>query len=68
MEILQKKIQGIKTFFNDVFGEMKKCTWPEKQELIESTVIVIMLLFMISLYVGLCDRLLEALVGVLIRG
>ncbi|MFC1462619.1 preprotein translocase subunit SecE [Verrucomicrobiota bacterium] len=66
MESLQKKIQGIKAFFNDVLGEMRKCTWPEKQELIESTVVVIALLFMLSTYVGICDKVLVVLLRALI--
>lgn len=66
MESLQKKIQGIKTFFNDVIGEMRKCTWPERQELIESTIVVIALLFMLSLYVGVCDKVLVVLLRALI--
>ena len=66
MASLQKRVQGIKAFFNDVAGEMRKCTWPEKQELIESTVIVITLLFMVSLYVGLCDKVLVVLLRALI--
>ena len=66
MESLQKKIQGIKAFFNDVLGEMRKCTWPERQELLESTVVVIALLFMVSLYVGVCDKVLVLLLRALI--
>jgi len=34
-------INKIKTFFNDVVKEMKKVTWPTKDELKESTYIVI---------------------------
>jgi len=66
MESVQKKIQGIKAFFNDVLGEMRKCTWPEKQELVESTVVVIVLLFMLSIYVGVCDKILVVLLRALI--
>jgi len=34
-------INKIKAFFNDVVKEMKKVTWPSKDELKESTTIVI---------------------------
>jgi len=34
-------INKIKDFFNDVVKEMKKVTWPSKDELKESTTIVI---------------------------
>ena len=63
---LQNKIQGIKAFFNDVLGEMRKCTWPEKQELMESTVVVIVLLFMLSTFVWICDQVLRVILRALI--
>jgi preprotein translocase subunit SecE len=34
-------INKIKAFFNDVVKEMKKVTWPSKEELKESTTIVV---------------------------
>ncbi|NCQ19046.1 MAG: preprotein translocase subunit SecE [Ignavibacteria bacterium CG_4_8_14_3_um_filter_37_9] len=34
-------INKIKAFFNDVVKEMKKVTWPTKDELKESTYVVI---------------------------
>ncbi|MDP1993702.1 MAG: preprotein translocase subunit SecE [Ignavibacteria bacterium] len=34
-------INKIKAFFNDVVKEMKKVTWPTKDELKESTMVVI---------------------------
>ena len=67
MEGLRKTIVGIRTFFNDVIIEMRKCTWPERQELLESTGVVIALLFMVSMYVALCDKVLVGLLGLLIR-
>ena len=46
-------INKIKAFFNDVVKEMKKVTWPTKDELKESTniVIIVCLLFASLTYV-----------------
>ncbi|MFA6025957.1 MAG: preprotein translocase subunit SecE, partial [Ignavibacteriaceae bacterium] len=46
-------INKIKAFFNDVVKEMKKVTWPTKDELKESTtiVIVVCLIFAALTYV-----------------
>ncbi|MFA4924094.1 MAG: preprotein translocase subunit SecE [Ignavibacteriaceae bacterium] len=46
-------INKIKDFFNDVVKEMKKVTWPSKDELKESTTIVIAfcLIFAVLTYI-----------------
>ncbi|HZW38890.1 MAG: preprotein translocase subunit SecE [Syntrophothermus sp.] len=46
-------IEKIKNFFSDVSKEMKKVTWPTKEELKESTqvVIVVCLIFAFFTYV-----------------
>ncbi|MDP6631601.1 MAG: preprotein translocase subunit SecE [Kiritimatiellia bacterium] len=59
-------MDGVKTFTGDVIGEMKKATWPSRQELLESTMVVIVSLIMMSLFVGFCDRVLVMILQVLI--
>ena len=66
MNKLHKNIQGIRTFLGEVIGEMKKATWPERQELLESTIVVIISVFMLSLFVGVSDKLLVTLLRLLI--
>lgn len=65
MEQGMSKVQGIvenvRNFFQDVGSEMRKSTWPEKQELIESTIAVILSVLMLSVYIGLCDQMLVSL-------
>ncbi len=43
--------EKIITFFNDVYKEMGKVTWPTRQELRESTVVVLVVCLLISLFV-----------------
>lgn len=61
MERLKKVVGAVKLFFDDVIGEMRKSTWPEKQELIESTVVVIVSLLLLSTFVGVSDKILVTL-------
>ncbi len=61
MERLKKIIESVRLFFDEVIGEMKKSTWPEKQELMESTVVVIFSLFLLSTFVGVSDKILVTL-------
>ncbi len=59
-------MDGVKTFTGEVIGEMKKATWPSRQELLESTIVVIVCLVLMSLFVGFCDRVLVMILRLLI--
>ncbi len=52
-------------FFNDIKLEMSKVSWPNKDELIGSTIIVIVSLAILSLFIGMCDLFLSKLVNVI---
>ena len=45
----------IVNFFNDVVKEMKKVTWPTKEELKESTIIVIVTCLLLSAFTYVID-------------
>ena len=65
---LQNAVQGVRGFFGDVGLEMKKVTWPERQELIGSTVVVIVSVLLISAFVGLSDKALMVLLRLVMPG
>jgi preprotein translocase subunit SecE len=52
--------EKILNFFNDVTKEMGKVTWPTREELTESTKIVIIVCLIISLFTWGVDTLLSA--------
>jgi len=47
--------EKIINFFNDVVKEMKKVTWPTKEELKESTTIVIVVCIIIAVFTYIID-------------
>ncbi len=49
-------IKAIKRFTRDCMAELKKCTWPERDVLVESTLLVIVVMALLSLYVFLIDQ------------
>ena len=49
--------EKIVNFFNDVVKEMKKVTWPTKEELKESTVIVIVTCLIIAAFTYVIDMI-----------
>jgi len=67
MSKLQSFFEGVRTFFDDVAMEMKKSSWPDRDELVSSTVVVIVSALIISAFVGVSDfvlhRLLRWLLG-----
>jgi len=47
-----------RTFFQEVVDEVKKSTWPQRQELMESTVVVLVSLLLLAVFVGVSDKVL----------
>jgi preprotein translocase subunit SecE len=52
-------VQKVKTFALDVQMEMKKVTWPTREELRGSTVVVIVTVIIVSIFIGVVDRILS---------
>lgn len=48
-------IAGIKGFFTEVIVELKKCSWPTMPELKQNTIVVIVSMFILGGFVGICD-------------
>jgi preprotein translocase subunit SecE len=66
MNKLGQMVTGTKTFLGEVQTELKKCTWPTRPELFESTIVVIVSVFLLTLVVGFSDLILMWLMNVLI--
>jgi len=57
-EKIKEWAQRTKEFYGDVRSEMKKVSWPARQEVVGTTVVVIAAVFFFGLYLGLVDSLL----------
>jgi len=55
-------IEKIKRFFAETRVEMRKVTWPTRDELKESTKVVIVSTFVVTLFIGAIDEILTLLV------
>jgi preprotein translocase subunit SecE len=51
----QKRESGIQRFFRETSGELKRVSWPTRQEALRLTGIVIVVLFVMSIFLGLVD-------------
>jgi len=67
MKKLQEAISNFRGFLADVVAEMKKCSWPGKDELVSSTVVVIVSVIMLSVFVGVCDKVLIQFLKIIVR-
>ncbi len=54
--------EKIARFFDEIKGEMKKVTWPTRDELKESTKLVIIATFVVTVFVGVVDQVLTLLI------
>ncbi len=48
-----------KIYLNEVKAELEKVTWPTRKETISTTWVVIVIILLISLYLGVCDFVLK---------
>ena len=58
-EKIKEWTDGSKQFYLDVRSEMKKVSWPGRQEVMGTTVVVVVAVFFFGLYLGLVDYLLS---------
>ncbi len=65
--LLQEKIQLIRDFLEEARGELKKVTWPTRKETLTTSAAVLLLVLVVSLYLGLVDlglaKIIEALLS-----
>jgi len=60
-------LNKVKEFFKEVKTEVKKVVFPTKEELIGSTWVVIITVFVISIFLGIIDLSLSKIVGIALR-
>ncbi len=59
------KQNSVVTFVREVGAEMKKVSWPTKEQLQESTVVTIVVCAIVMVFVGVVDFALSKFFGIL---
>ncbi|MFN3344350.1 MAG: preprotein translocase subunit SecE [Chloroherpetonaceae bacterium] len=62
-----KLAERIGNYYNDVVAEMKKVTWPSKDELRESTLVVLTVAGLLALFTFVIDESLNLLIKQFLR-
>jgi preprotein translocase subunit SecE len=60
-------MQQLQEFVKDVRLESTKVSWPTREELRDSTTVVIITVLLVAAFVGIVDRILTAAVGLIFR-
>ncbi len=58
MNKITAKAARLREFIGEVDAELRKCAWPARSELLESTVVVIVSVVLLAAFVGVSDMLL----------
>jgi len=64
---MREYVERVVRYLREVRAEMDKVTWPQKKEIIGSTLVVIVSVFLVSFFLGLVDLGLGKLVGLILR-
>jgi preprotein translocase subunit SecE len=59
MSNVKQIIQGLGTYLGEVGVEFKKVAWPDRQELVDSTVVVISFIVILAVVVLCCDKVIQ---------
>ena len=61
-----KKPNKIQKWWNETVGELRKVTWPTKEEALKMTKIVIVVVLATAVFLGVVDFVFSRLVGLLL--
>ena len=61
-----KMFEKVKQFLREFRIEMKKVTWPSRKEIVASTGVVLVVVLLISFYLGLADLLLSKMLKLML--
>jgi preprotein translocase subunit SecE len=56
---MKQVVQNIGTYLSEVSVEFKKISWPERQELMDSTVVVLSFIVIMAVVVLCCDKVID---------
>jgi preprotein translocase SecE subunit len=64
---MREYVARVTTFLQDVQAETKKVTWPSRRDVVGSTLVVIVAVFIIAGFLGIIDFILSLLIGALFK-
>ena len=62
-----EKIDKAKQFLHEAKQELRKVTWPTKQQTVSSTWVVLGVTFVLAIFLGLVDLVFSKLISLILR-
>jgi preprotein translocase subunit SecE len=56
---MKQVVQNIGTYLSEVGVEFRKISWPDRQELVDSTLVVLSFIVIMAVVVLCCDKVIE---------
>ena len=60
-------LEKIKVFFEEVSVELRKVSWPTRQQTVSATGVVITVAFIVAFFLGIVDIVLARVVGAIMK-
>lgn len=64
----KKRSNAIQRFYRETMGELRKVTWPTRKEAINLTIVVLIVTFSMSAFLGLLDLVFGQLFRLILGG
>ena len=64
---MREYVEQVTNFLQDVHAETKKVTWPSRKDVMGSTVVVVVAVFVIAGFLGIIDFALSLFIGSLVK-
>jgi len=58
----------IQKFLKEVVAELRKVTWPTKDELVGSTIVTVVVSLIVAIFIGIVDRILSPFIRAIFGG
>ncbi len=55
-------------FLKEVVAELRKVTWPTKDELVGSTIVTVVVSLIVAIFIGIVDRILSLFIKAIFGG
>jgi preprotein translocase subunit SecE len=56
---MKQVVQSIGTYLSEVSVEFRKISWPDRQELVDSTLVVLSFIVILAIVVLCCDKVIK---------
>jgi preprotein translocase subunit SecE len=60
-------VKRLRRYFDEVWSELKKVSWPTREQVRNLTVLVFAISFVVGLYITVLDQIFQGLLGLVAR-